>query len=168
MEGKSQILLAATIFFSILSIGTFHMLLTQPPMSATVIGYSMYPEIQGGDTVYGQPPKLPEDIQIGDIVAFQWQDVEGNQIYICHRVVDVVETFTGETRYVTQGDYDEEFYPRRLEIGFYDIIMVVEDVVRPGTLEYFLKENIVMVFILILIAAAVSAESFLSSLKEET
>ena len=124
-----QVSLAAIPILLLAMTHSLYMLATIPPHSATIIGISMYPTLQANDKIYGYTPKRFEDLKVGDIVAFEYQDG-----YICHRIIEI-----HTLQYiVVKGDNVQETQV----IGFYDIIFVVNKVVRPNTLEYLYYENL--------------------------
>lgn len=65
-----------------------------------VLTDSMYPEIQGGDLIFCHTEE-PEQIQVGDIIAFF--DPAGNGVSIVtHSVVEITEV-DGQTAWITRG-----------------------------------------------------------------
>ena len=73
-------------------------LLGQPILLSFVTTGSMEPTLEPGDGFVAIPPELAGDIQEGDVVVFEAEEIEGGGL-TTHRVVD-----TTEQGYITQGD----------------------------------------------------------------
>lgn len=63
-------------------------------------------DFEEGDLVLAKATNYDPDAvyELGDIITFQTQDAEGNDMLLCHRIVDVVKDQNGVTRYQTWGD----------------------------------------------------------------
>ena len=78
-------------------------------------GISMFPTLMDG-MVYKVKPYRRRNIYVGDIVVFKIEDY-----FICHRVIQIIQTGKGEIFYKTNGDncttYDSYAVKREMIIG---------------------------------------------------
>ncbi len=95
-----------------------------PPFCSVAIGISMQPTIMANDYLYGYAPKNVEDLKVGDIIVFEYEDM-----IIAHRIIEI----QSPTKIVTQGD-NVEIHTET--VGFYDIRYVVTEIMRPGSFKY--------------------------------
>jgi len=66
----------------------------------------MSPNINSGDVVVTETTEIAE-IQIGEVITFKQPTAVGSEIYVTHRVINIV-TKNGITQFQTKGDANEE------------------------------------------------------------
>ncbi len=72
--------------------------LGQPILLSFVTSESMEPTIDVGDGFVAVPPELADDVDEGDVIVFESEEIQGGGL-TTHRVVDVTDE-----GYITQGD----------------------------------------------------------------
>lgn len=87
--------IALVLIVLALLVGQF---LGQPILLSFVTTDSMEPTIDVGDGFVAVPPELAGDVEEGDVVVFEAEEIQGGGL-TTHRVVDITEE-----GYVTQGD----------------------------------------------------------------
>ena len=69
----------------------------------SIVSDSMEPTIPKGHMIVGRVPKTPEEIQVGDIITYEYTTREGSITLITHRVIDI-RTDENGVLYTTRGD----------------------------------------------------------------
>lgn len=82
------------------------LLLTPRLMGANllvVVSQSMEPTVPMGSIVVSHPKVVNDEIGVGDVVTFSVAELGGEEVFITHRVVEVIGN-GADVRYRTQGD----------------------------------------------------------------